>query len=67
MKYMKERSFVKTINEILKEEVNVNKIIVLESSSRNNEINYVLYEDRFGRQWNVNTYNGYAEKTEHKI
>ena len=64
MKYLKERKFVKQVNEILKEEVNVSRIIVLESSSQNKEINYVLYEDRFGRQFRVDTFNGKLNKEE---
>ena len=65
MKYMKERKFVKFCNEVLQEEVNVNKITILESSSKNKEINYVMYEDRFGRQWMVDTYTGKVVKREY--
>lgn len=53
MKYRKERDFVKRVNEALKEEVTVSRIIILESSSEAGVINSVLYEDRFSRQFEV--------------
>lgn len=53
MKYRKERDFVKKVNEELKEEVTVSRITVLESSLEAGEITSVLYEDRFGRQFEV--------------
>lgn len=65
MKYLKERKFVKFVNDYLKEEVNTSKIIILESSSINKEINYVMYEDRFGRQYQVDTFNGRINKKEY--
>lgn len=53
MKYRKERDFVKQVNEALKEEVIVSRIIILESGEKNGKVNSVLYEDRFGRQFEV--------------
>ncbi|MBR2652454.1 MAG: hypothetical protein IKB83_00015 [Mycoplasmataceae bacterium] len=51
MKYRKEREFVKKVNEELKEEVIVSRIIILESGEKNGKVNSVLYEDRFGREF----------------
>ncbi len=57
MKYRKERDFVKRVNEAIKEEVVVSRIIPLESSLEAGELTSVLYEDRFGR-----TYEAYINK-----
>lgn len=65
MKYEKERKFVKEVNEALKEEVIVSRIILLESGSSKNELNYVMYEDRFGRQFQVYKKNGVYSKNEY--
>ena len=53
MKHRKERDFVKKVNEAIHEEVTVSRITPLESSSEGGEITSVLYEDRFGRQFEV--------------
>ncbi len=47
------REFIKKANEELKEEVNTSKCIVLEESITDGIIDYVMYEDRFGRQWQI--------------
>ena len=66
MKNIKERQFVKKVNENLKEEVNTSKIIILETSKVDNQIDYVMYEDRFGRQYQVYYRNGQYKKEEYK-
>lgn len=63
MKYNKEREFVKKAHEFLKEEIIVSRIIILESGSDKNGLHYVMYEDRFGRQFQINKYdNEYLKK-----
>lgn len=64
MKYRKERDFVKQVNEELKEEVIVSRIIILESGEKNGKVNSVLYEDRFGREFEVyiNKVGGYSKR-----
>lgn len=53
MKLSNERAFVKTAYEELKIEVRATKIIILESSITDGELDYVMFQDRFGRQWQV--------------
>lgn len=65
MKYEKERKFVKEVNEALKEEVIVSRIILLESGFENKELTYVMYEDRFGREFQVYKKNGKYSKNEY--
>lgn len=66
MKNMKERKFVKIANEVLKEEVMISKIIILESGSTNKQVDYVMYRDRFGREYQINKRNGIYTKNEYK-
>ena len=65
MRDMKEREFVKRACENLKEEIMISKIVLLESSKINGEIDYVMYEDRFGRQWQIYLRNGKYMKEEY--
>ena len=53
MKLNAEKKFVKTVCEELKVEVRATKITILESSITDGEIDYVMFQDRFGRQWQV--------------
>lgn len=64
MKYRKERDFVKIVNEAMQEEVTVSRINILESSSEGGKVNYVLYEDRFGKTYEVyiNKTGGYSKR-----
>ena len=65
MKYEKERKFVKEVNEALKEEIIVSRIVILESGSERQELTYVMYEDRFKRQYQVYKKNGKYSKNEY--
>ena len=65
MKYIKEREFVKKAHEYLKEEIIVSRIIILESGSDKNGLHYVMYEDRFGRQFQINKYGDEYSKKEY--
>lgn len=64
MKYRKERDFVKRVNEALQEEVIVSRINILESSSEGGKVTGVLYEDRFGKEYDVyiNKTGGYSKR-----
>jgi hypothetical protein len=64
MKYRKERDFVKQVNEALQEEVIVSRINILEASSEGGKVTEVLYEDRFGKQYEVyiNKTGGYSKR-----
>ena len=64
MKYRKERDFVKIVNEALQEEVIVSRINILEASSEGGKVTKVLYEDRFGKQYDVyiNKTGGYSKR-----
>lgn len=64
MKYRKERDFVKIVNEALQEEVIVSRINILEASSEGGKVTEVLYEDRFGKQYEVyiNKTGGYSKR-----
>ena len=67
MEDIKERNFIVEVNNALQEEVRVDKCIILESGSEFGVVNYVMYEDRFGREWQIyySEKNGYS-KTEYK-
>ena len=65
MKYEKERKFVKEACNQLKEEVIVSRIKLLESGSDRNGLNYVMYEDRFGREFQITKRNGIYSKKEY--
>lgn len=64
MKYRKERDFVKLVNEALQEEVIVSRINILEASSEAGKVTYVLYKDRFGKEYEVyiNKTGGYSKR-----
>lgn len=54
MKYMKERKFVKEAFENEKIEIKVSTITIIESTEdKDGNINYVLFTDRFGEQYEV--------------
>ena len=63
MKYMKERNFVKEAFEEYHREIKVSRIEILESTEdKDGNINYVLFTDRFGDQYEVskNRYGNYV-------
>lgn len=65
MKYLKEREFVKKAHDYLKEEITASRIILLESGSDKTGLTYVMYEDRFGRQFQINKYGSEYSKKEY--
>ena len=64
MKYTKEREFVKKANEYLKQEVTISRINILETGEKDDELVYVMYEDKFRRQYQV--YKKNNEYTKHE-
>lgn len=57
--------FIKAANEYLREEVDVDRCIILEESIVDGKIDYVMYEDRFGRQWQIRMKENQYSKTEY--
>lgn len=54
MKYQKERKFVKEAFDEYHKEIKVSTIIILESAeNKEGQIERVLFEDRFGEQYEV--------------
>lgn len=51
MKYVKERNFVKSIFEENQKELKKSTIVILESTIEKGQLTSVLFEDRFGNQY----------------
>jgi hypothetical protein len=48
-----ERYFLKQASKYLKIYIDTENVILLESNGRGLNISYVMYEDNFGRQWQI--------------
>ena len=64
MEDFKERNFIVEVNNALLEEVRAEKCVILESGTLDGVVNYVMYEDRFRRQWQIyfTERNGYSKR-----
>ena len=59
------RNFIREANRNLKEEVDADSCTLLEESIVDGSIDYVMYEDRFGRQWQIRKKGDGYSKTEY--
>lgn len=59
------RNFIREANRYLREEVDADSCTLLEESIVDGNMDYVMYEDRFGRQWQVRKKGEEYSKTEY--
>lgn len=52
----KNKGLIKRVCEENKMEIQITKVIILEIGYDQEGLNYIMYEDRFGRQWQIHRY-----------